>query len=124
MPTPTKLADVNAAAPPRCLTDADRTLLRVVTGWPLPGEAPVATVRDAAGRAMLIPVLAWVLADARRRGTLVGEVTPGVFAAAAAAVNGSHSPSLRLSRDQVGSGLRHLATGMGFSAGKAVAAAG
>jgi hypothetical protein len=118
-------ANQNSKAPARCLTDHDRALLRVVTGWPMPGEAPVAMAADADGRPLLIPVLAWVLADARRSGALAGAITPGGFTAAARAVNASHSASLRLSRSQIADGFRHLAIGMmGFSAGRAGAAAG
>ncbi len=117
-------ANLNEPSAPRCLTDHDRDLLRVVTGWHLAGEA-MATVGDSAGRPMLIPVLAWVLADARRSGQLVGKVSPAAFVSAAGAVNRSHSPSLRLSRAQMGAGFRHLAIGaLGFSAGRAMAAGG
>jgi len=125
MQTDSQAANQNSKAPQRCLTDHDRALLRVVTGWPMPGEAPVAMAADADGRPLLIPVLAWVLADARRSGGLAGPITPGGFTAAARAVNGSHSPSLRLSRAQIGNGFRHLAIDMvGFSVGRAEAAAG
>ncbi len=117
-------ANLNEPSAPRCLTDKDRDLLRVVTGWHLPGE-PMASVGDSAGRPMLIPVLAWVLADARRSGDLVGQVSAGAFMAAAGAVNQSHSPSLRLSHAQMGAGFRHLAIGaLGFNAGRATAAGG
>ncbi len=122
---PDTIANENAKVPQRCLTDHDRALLRAVTGWPMPGETPIATAADACGRPMLIPVLAWVLADARRSGALVGQITPGAFTAAANAVNRSHSPSLRIGRAQIGTGFRHLAIDLlGFSAGRAGAAAG
>ncbi len=120
----TEAANFNEPSAPRCLTDHDRDLLRVVTGWHMPGEA-MASVGDAAGRPMMIPVLAWVLADARRSGALVGRVSAGDFVAAAGAVNRSHSPSLRLSHAQMGAGFRHLAIGaLGFNAGRAKAAGG
>jgi len=120
-----RAANLNARAARRCLTDQDREVLKVVTGWTMPGEAPVALAADADGRPMLIPVLAWVLADARRSGELVGPLTPAAFVAAGNAVNRSHSRSLRLSRAQLGAGFRHLAINLlGFSAGRAKAAAG
>jgi hypothetical protein len=125
MQTDSQAANQNSKASQRCLTDHDRALLRAVTGWSMPGEAPVAVAADAQGRPMLIPVLAWVLADARRSGRLVGPITPGGFTAAAHAVNRSHSPSLRLSRAQIGTGFRHLATGLlDISVGRAGVAAG
>jgi len=118
-------ANQNGTSTPSCLTYGDRALLRAVTGWHLPGEALVATAADASGRPVLIPVLAWVLADARRSGALIGPITPGAFAAACGAVNRSHSASLHLSRAQTGAGFRHLAINLlGFSADKAKAAAG
>jgi hypothetical protein len=124
MQAPTEAANLNEPCAPRCLTDHDRDLLRVVTGWHMPGEA-MTPVGDSAGRPMLIPVLAWILADARRSGELAGRLSPGGFVAAAGAVNRSHSPSLRLSRAQMGAGFRHLAIGvLGFSAGRARAAGG
>jgi hypothetical protein len=120
----TEAANLNEPSAPRCLSDHDRDLLKVVTGWHLPGEA-MATVADTAGRPMLIPVLAWVLADARRSGALAGRLTAADFMAAAGAVNRSHSPSLRLSHGQMGAGFRYLAIGaLGFNAGRAKAAGG
>ncbi len=98
----------NATTAERCLTDADRALLHAVTGWHMPCSPSLVPARDTAGREMLIPVLAWVLADARRQGKIVGEVTPGAFEMAVHAVNRSHSPSLHLTDMQIGSGRRHL----------------
>jgi len=92
----------------RCLTDADRALLHAVTGWHLPASTAPTPVSDTAGRPMLIPVLAWVVADARRQGKITAEVTPGFFEMAVHAVNRTHSPSLRLTDTQIGSGRRYL----------------
>ncbi len=118
-------ANMNSAPVKSCLTDSDRDLLRVVTGWPLPGEAPIATASDAEGQPVLIPMLAWVLADARRSGTLTGDLTPAAFAVIANAINRARSPRVRLSRAQVGTGFRHLAIGLlDFTAGRARVAAG
>jgi hypothetical protein len=118
-------ANTNAVVASTCLTDADRDLLRVVTGWPMPGEAPIATAADADGKPVLIPMLAWVLADARRSGALTGELTPAAFAVLANRINRARSPRVRLSRAQVGTGFRHLAIGLlDFTAGRARVAAG
>ncbi len=91
-----------------CLTDADRALLHAVTGWHLADAEHITPTRDSAGRPVLIPVLAWVLADARRQGKIREEVTPGFFEIAVHAVNRTHSSSLRLTERQIGSGRRHL----------------
>jgi len=108
----------------RCLTDADRTLLQIVTGWHTPASPTLAPARDTAGRPMLIPVLAWVLADARRQEKIEGEVTPGYFEMAVHAVNRSHSPSLRLTDTQIGRGRRHLNSRFGQAAARPSAGAG
>ena len=100
MPTPSTVL--------RCLTDIDRALLNAVTGWHLPGSATILPAPDSAGRPMLIPVLAWVLADARRQGKIAAEVTPGFFEIAVHAVNQTHSASLRLTDKQIGNGRRYL----------------
>jgi hypothetical protein len=130
---PQVAANLNEAAPQRCLTDDDRALLQAVTGWHVSGASAIVPVEDAAGRTMLIPLLAWVIADARRSGALHGDVTPGVFERAVAAVNRSHSSSLWLNGTQIGQGFRHLrertprsslAAAGPLSADRALAAAG
>jgi hypothetical protein len=118
--------------PPDCLTPGDRALLNAVFGWHMPGAACIAPSLDAHGKPVLIPLMAWVIADARRHGEVDGDITPGQFAAAASAVNRSPSAALHLSPAQIARGLRHLASVNArrhmpigaLSAGRAAAAAG
>ena len=94
--------------PQDTLTPGDRALLNAVFGWHMPGAACIAPSMDAHGKPILIPLMAWVIADARRHGDVDGEMTTGQFSAAVAAVNRSPTPSLRLSPAQITRGLRHL----------------
>jgi len=122
-------------SPPQdCLTPGDRALLNAVFGWHMPGAALVPPAVQPGGRPVLIPLMAWMIADARRHGDVDGELTPRQFAAAAVAVNRSPTPSLHLNSAQVQRGLRHLGTvdptasagllGAFVNAGRATAAAG
>ena len=94
--------------PQDCLTAGDRALLNAVFGWHMPGAACIAPSLDAHGKPVLIPLMAWVIADARRHGDVDSEMTPNQFAAAAASLNRSPTPSLHLSPTQIARGLRHL----------------
>jgi hypothetical protein len=94
--------------PQECLTPGDRALLNAVFGWHMPGAASIAPSMDARGKPVLIPLMAWVIADARRHGDVDGELTTHQFAAAVSAVNRSPTPALRLSAAQIARGLRHL----------------
>jgi hypothetical protein len=125
MPQPEPAANGNTLGSVHRLTEADRALLRVVTGWPAPGEAMLPLMTAADGKALLFPPLAAVILDARRSGALRGELTPATFLSVAAPLSKAHSPKLRLSRAQIGAGFRHLAIEtMGFTAGRAGATAG
>jgi hypothetical protein len=118
-------ANGNKLAATQGLTDADRALLRAVTGWPLPGESPLPILPAADGKLMLFPPLAAVILDARRTGALQGELTPATFLDVAAPLSNAPSPRLRLSRAQIGAGFRHLATEtMRITADRAGVAAG
>ena len=104
-----KTNTLKSTEPPRdCLTPADRALLNAVFGWHMPGAACITPAADTRGKPSLIPLMAWVIADARRHGEVEGELTPGQFEAAAAVVNRSPTPSLHLTPVQVARGLRHL----------------
>jgi hypothetical protein len=127
------------ANPPQdCLTPGDRALLNAVFGWHMPGAALIAPSFDQRGKSVLIPLMAWVIADARRHGDVEGELTFVEFTTATAAVNRSPTPALRLTSAQIARGLDHLESVnpaqtmpmraghlSGFlSAGKAMAATG
>jgi len=96
--------------PQDCLTPGDRALLNAVFGWHMPGAAFAPPHVPAGGRPVLIPLMAWVIADARRHGEVEGEITPRQFTAAATLVNRSPTPGLHLNAAQILRGLRHLAT--------------
>ncbi len=124
-----------AKDPPQdCLTPGDRALLNAVFGWHMPGAALTSPAVQFGGKPVLIPLMAWVIADARRHGEVDGEITPRLFTAAAAVVNRSPTPALHLNSVQIERGLRHLATvdptasagllSAFLSAGRATAAAG
>jgi hypothetical protein len=124
MPHIQPAANANRHAPPPGLTEADRALLHVVTGWPVPGATPPSMAMTADGRPVLFPPLAAIILDARRTGALQGELTPATFLRVAALLGNASSPRLRLSRAQIGAGFRYLAVEtMGFTAGRAGAAA-
>jgi hypothetical protein len=91
-----------------CLTPGDRALLNAVFGWHMPGAAFNPPAVQTGGRPALIPLMAWMIADARRHGDVEGEITPGEFSAAAALVNRSPTQALHLSPQQIARGLRHL----------------
>jgi hypothetical protein len=120
--------------PKECLTPGDRALLNAVFGWQMPGAACIPPSAQAGGKAVIIPLMAWIIADARRHGEVDGEMTPPQFRVAAEAVNRSPTPALHLTATQIARGLRHLETveptasaammGRFFSAGRATAATG
>ena len=125
---------IKSTDPPQdCLTPGDRALLNAVFGWHMPGAAFTAPSVQSGGKPALIPLMAWVIADARRHGEVDGEITPDQFTAAAAAVNRSPTPALHLNAAQIERGLRHLESvdprasagmlGAFLNAGKATAAA-
>jgi hypothetical protein len=95
--------------PQGCLTPGDRALLNAVFGWHMPGAACTSPIVQDGGKPVLIPLMAWVIADARRHGEVDGEMTQRQFTAAAAVVNRSPTPGLRLNAAQIQRGLQHLA---------------
>jgi hypothetical protein len=124
--------------PQECLTPGDRALLNAVFGWHMPGAALIAPSFDQRGKPVLIPLIAWVIADARRHGEVEGELTLVHFTTAAASIKRSPTQALHLTRAQIARGLDHLEsvnpaqtvpTHAGLladylNAGKAMAAAG
>jgi len=101
--------ETRASLAQRCLTDRDRTLLHAVTGWHMPGMAITVPEPGEVDKEPLIPLLAWVIADARRHGRVQGDITPGAFEMAVISLGRAENPALRLSSEQIAQGRCHLA---------------